>query len=67
MTRITNRDVGEKSLIPKIVKKIGLQKTRIGKLRRNYLRNLVLAAFYRKFSEGNAKLIGPSVLTKWKY
>jgi hypothetical protein len=67
MTRITNRDEGEKSLIPKIVKEIGLQKTRIVKLRRNHLKNLVLAAFYRKSSEGNAKLIGPSVLTKWKY
>jgi hypothetical protein len=28
-------------------------------LRRNHLRNLVLAAFYQKFSADNGKLIGP--------
>ena len=59
MTRIINRDEGEKSLIPKIVQKIDLPKIRVFKLRRNHLRNLVLAAFYQKFSADNGKLIGP--------
>ena len=54
MTRITNHAEREKNLIRMIGKKVNLRTTGTLKLKRILQKNLVLAAFYLKFSEGNA-------------
>ena len=54
MTRITNHAEREKNLIRMIGKKVNLRTTGTLKLKRILQKNLALAAFYLKFSEGNA-------------